>query len=187
MNRRRHVDYFQGFVELVDYSCEAAILLDKIFHKFDTEELEETMDEMHAIEHGGDIQRSILMNKLAREFITPIERQDIIDLTEAIDNVTDTVEDVLLRLYMFNIQSIRGEGKQFTQVVVKCCNSLKHMLEEFHNFRTSQKINDLILEVNRLEEVGDDLFTKSTRSLYTESKDPLEILAWDQTLHYLEK
>lgn len=186
MAHKKHVDYFEGFVELMEYACEAAVLLHDIFGNFDEELLSEKMEEMHAIEHAGDIQRSILMNKLAREFITPIEREDIMDLADAIDNVTDNIEDVLLRLYMFNIKSIRGDGKLFTQVVVKCCNRLKLVLQEFHNFRNSKTINDLIFEVNRLEEVGDALFTKSTRQVYVECGDPIEVYAWDQTLHYLE-
>ncbi len=186
MMRKKPVNYFEGFVNLMEYTCEAANLLHDIFQRYNVSELEEKMEEMHAIEHSADIQRRIFVNKLARDFITPLEREDIMDLADAIDNITDNIEDVLLRLYMYNISAIREDGQKFTSVIVKCCNSLKHMLEEFHNYKKSEKINDLIYEVNRLEEVGDKLFTESIRNLYVTCKDPIEIMSWDQTLHYLE-
>ena len=40
----------------------------------------------------------------------PIEREDIIALGDAIDNVTDTIEDVLLRFYMFNITEMHEDA-----------------------------------------------------------------------------
>ena len=47
------------------------------------------------------------MDNLARAFIVPIEREDIASLGDNIDEVVDKLEDVLLRLYINNVQEIR--------------------------------------------------------------------------------
>ena len=187
MAGKKGVNYFDTFVELTGYSCQAADLLNEIMHNFNPDHLKAKMEEMHVIEHSGDEARHAMVKKLAREFITPIEREDIMAMADSIDNVTDTIEDVLMRMYMFNVRHIREHGIKMTEVIVKCCNASKLALNEFYNFRKSQDLHKLIVEINCLEEEGDRLFTEATRDLYVNCRDYLEVAAWDQTFHYLEK
>jgi len=187
MARKNDVNYFNTFVELAGYSCKAANLLNEIMNNFKAHELEAKMKDMHKIEHDGDEARHAMVKKLIREFITPIEREDIMAMADEIDDVTDTIEDVLMHMYMFNIKSVRRYALKMTEVIVKCCNALKQALDEFHNFRKSQKLHELIVEINFLEEEGDKLFTEALRDLYVSCKDPMEVMAWDQLFHYLEK
>ena len=187
MAKKKDVNYFDTFVELVQYSCDAAILLNEIVNDFHTSELEAKMEQMHEIEHAGDEGRHAMMKRLAREFITPIEREDIVSLADAIDNVTDTIEDVLLRIYMFNFTKMHEDVVKMAAIIVQCCEALKEAVVEFANFRKSQTLHKLIIEINRLEEEGDDLFVKATRELFVNEKDPVQIMAWRETLDYLEK
>ncbi|HOJ80583.1 MAG TPA: DUF47 family protein [Clostridiales bacterium] len=187
MSRNKGQTYFDAFVELVGYSCKAAGLLKEILNKYNAEQLPGKMKEMHEIEHGGDQARHRMIQKLAREFITPIDREDIMALADSIDTVTDTIEDVLMRMYMFNIGKVTEHALKMTEVIVKCCNALKTALDEFYNFRKSAKLHDLVVEVNRLEEDGDALYMEATRKLYVECDNYKELAAWDTIYHYLEK
>ena len=87
-------NYFEMLAELVDYSCDAANLLNNTLVSFDASEIQEKIEEMHSIEHAADVKKHNMMEKLAKEFITPIERGDIIEMAHYIDNVTDAIEDV---------------------------------------------------------------------------------------------
>lgn len=187
MSRKKEVTYFDTFVELVGYSCKAADLLKEIMNDYNAELLPQKMKEMHEIEHGGDEARHRMIRKLARDFITPIDREDIMAMADFIDTVTDTIEDVLMRMYMFNIRKVTDHALRMTDIIVKCCSALKTALDEFYNFRKSSKLHDLVIEVNRLEEEGDALFMDATRKLYVECGDYKELAAWDTTYHYLEK
>lgn len=180
-------NYFEMLAELVDYSCEAANLLKDTLLNFNVNEMKKRIDEMHKIEHSADIKKHEMMNKLAKEFITPIERGDIIDLAHYIDNVTDNIEDILGRIYMFNIVEIKKEALDFIDVIIRNCNELKKLMKEFHNFKKSSEINKLIISINDLEEEGDRLYINSIRSLYTSSKDPIEIMTWTDTFKYFER
>ena len=110
MARKNVFDYFKMFTRAAEYSAQAADLLHNVMQNFDPDTLKEKMSEMHAVEHAADIAKHELNRELARAFITPIEREDIMLLTQELDDVTDAVEDVLLRLYMFNVLSIRNEA-----------------------------------------------------------------------------
>ena len=187
MARKKDINYFDTFVELAVYSCQAANLLKDIMNNFNADGLKDKMQEMHVIEHSGDEARHKMVRRLAKEFITPIEREDIMAMADAIDDVTDAIEDVVMHMYMFNIRSINEYALKMTEVVVKCCNALKDALDELHNFRKSQKLHGLIVDINFLEEEGDRLFTEAMRDLYVNGKDFLEVAAWNQTFNDLEK
>ena len=172
---------------MAGYCCQAANLLNETMNNFKVDQLQEDIEKMHFIEHSGDQTRHVVIENLAKEFITNIEREDIMAITEQIDDVTDTIEDVLLRMYMCNVTSPREYALKMSAIIVKCCDSLKKALEEFQNFRKSDHLHDLIVEINHLEEEGDELFTQATRDLYLNCNDVKEIMAWDNIYHYLEK
>jgi predicted phosphate transport protein (TIGR00153 family) len=184
---RKDNDYFKIFVTLVDYSCKAANLLIEVMTDYKPEELETRMTEMHDIEHSADLEKHKMMEKLAKEFITPIEREDIMDMANQIDNVTDAIEDVLMRLYMFNITVIRKDALEVAVIIGQSCRELKKALEEFANFRKSKDLHRHIVEVNRLEEDGDKIYTEATRRLYVSEMNPVAVSAWTHVFHILEK
>ena len=179
--------YFENFIQCVECGCQAAMMLEENLANFDVNRLSEHLDELHKIEHDADKKKHEMMGVLVKAFITPIEREDIILLSQSIDEVTDQIEDVLIRIYINNVHTIRPEALQFTKVIIRCCKVLKEIMEEFANFKKSKTLHGLIIEINALEEEGDRLFIDSMRRLHTEVADPLEIIAWREIYNFLEK
>ena len=60
-----------------------------------------------SLSNAADEKKHELHNVLAKAFITPIEREDMVLLSQSIDELTDEIEDVLLRIYCNNVKSIR--------------------------------------------------------------------------------
>lgn len=179
--------YFDTFVTLVDYSCQAARLMETILKDFHVDKVEEQLKQMHEIEHAADIEKHVVMKKLVREFITPIEREDIMNMAQQIDDVTDTIEDVLMRMYMFNVTYVTEDAIKMMNIISRCCDALKEALGEFEHFRKSKKLHDLLVEVNSLEEEGDRMYTAMVHRLYVESKDPLVTVAWTRIYDVMER
>ena len=185
--KKKSNKYYDCFVEMSEYSCKAALFLKEIIENYDPSELQGQIEKMHSIEHAGDVARHGMTKLLAKEFITPIGPEDIMQMSEAIDTVTDKIEDVLLRLYMFDIDEIREDAKIIADVIVKCTTAMKEALDEMYNFRKSKSLNDLIIEINRLEEEGDRLYQVAVRNVYTdESITPKGISAWNMVFDYME-
>lgn len=187
MKRKNDYNYFDAFASLSKHSSNLAVTLHETLTKFDASKITEKVKAAHEIEHNADIAKHDIMNRLVKEFLPPIEREDITSLTQEIDDVTDSVEDVLIYIDMFNIQTIRPEILKFTELIVTCCKAMDEALEEFKNFKNSKKLRDKIIEINRLEEVGDALYVDFMRNLYHTSKDPIELMCWTEVLHRLEK
>ena len=158
-----------------------------MLRQYDPAKIKERLDEMHKVEHAADDQKHELLNVLAHAFITPIEREDIILLSQNIDEVTDKIEDVLLRAYCNNIQSVRPDALDLSGVIIRACEALKGMLEQFADFKRSKTLRDYIIRINTLEEEADQLFISSLRTLHTTCTDPLEVIVWREIYIYLEK
>lgn len=180
-------DYFDSFSEMVQYSCDAAKMLYTTLEHFNLGELSQKIEDMHKIEHAADLKKHEMMSNLLHEFITPIEREDIVSLADSIDSVTDAIEDVLIRLYIFNIKGLRLESLAFADVILNCCNALKNAVDEMKNYKRSTTIKSLIIEVNRLEEEGDKLYITAVRDLFLNSKDTIEIVSWREAFEHFEK
>lgn len=184
---KKGMNYFDAFTQGVEFGCQATALLRDCFAQYDPEQLPQRMEEMHRIEHAADEMKHGMMQSLLREFLPPIEREDIMELANTIDDVTDSIEDVLLRLYMFNITRLRPDVQEFAEVIARLCAALKQMAGEMHNFRRSTQIRELVIEINHLEEEGDRLYSKAMRQLYTSQEDPVAVMAWTTLYDHLEK
>lgn len=183
-----HSEYYNTFEEMIDYSHKAALFLQDTLTNFDRETLAEKRIQLHAIEHSSDEVKHNMMHKLAKEFITPIEREDIIELAQEIDDITDRIEDVLLSVYMYNFSSVREESLQFADIIVKCCVQLKAALAKFYNFRkAAPDILTKLIDVNTLECEGDELYIEAVHRLYVEDCEALETFAWTRVFDQLEK
>ncbi|MEA4853828.1 MAG: DUF47 family protein [Christensenella sp.] len=187
MARKQAYNYFNAFVQMTEYSCKAASILDKTLRDFDPDAVVEHMRMIHEIEHEADQAKHEMMKVLIREFLPPIEREDVAALAQTIDDVTDAVEDVIIKIYTFNIRSIRPEALEFMDLVTACCSAMKSAMQEFHNFKKSSRLMDCIIEINRLEGDGDELYTRAMRNLHVECDNPIEILNWSRTYSYFEK
>jgi uncharacterized protein Yka (UPF0111/DUF47 family) len=101
----------------MESACKAAEYLEDLIEHYDPAKLDAQVEEIHRIEHEADLNKHTLMQKLAKEFITPIEREDIILLLQQIDNVTDFIEDVVRKMFMYNVHAIRYEAVVFASII----------------------------------------------------------------------
>ncbi len=179
--------YYDTFGKCISYACEAAELLQSCVEKYDAANLKVQAEKMHRIEHTADGVKHEMMERLMKEFLPPIEREDIVELSHAIDDVVDSAEDILQAMYMYNITDLRAEVKEFASVITRSCKAMQEMGAELHNFRKSALLKEKIVEINALEEEADRLYTEAIRRLYAEEKDAVYILSWTTMYNCLEK
>ena len=92
--------------ECVDLAEEAVTLLLDSLNSFDPEVLPGKIREMHEIEQRGDSKKHELVKRVSEAFITPIEREDIIAISDILDDIIDDVEDILIQIYVSNVREL---------------------------------------------------------------------------------
>ncbi len=181
-------NYFNFFIDMANCAHEAADYLKKCFANYESEDIKTMVDEMHKIEHSADLKKHEMSEKLLREFLPPIDRDDIMELSASLDQVVDGIEDVVLRLYMFDVRSVRDEAKQMADVVVQLCSKMVDMLSCFEGFKKKiPELKEHIVAINNLEEQSDKIYIEAMRSLYTGTAAYVELSAWKEIYDFLER
>ena len=178
--------YFETLIAAAECSCKAAEYLCSCLSNYDLTNLKSMLVTMHDCEYAGDIKKHEMTNALAKAFVTPVDREDLDLVMQNIDDVTDTIEEVLQLFYMYQIKEIFPEAKVFTEKILESCKLMKQMLCEFVNFKHPKKLHQMIVEVNNQEEECDVLYMDAILHLNSQTTNPLEIISWRDIYNHME-
>lgn len=178
--------YFENFKSCAGLSLQAAEALKKIVLGFDSSTLASKNADLHAIEHEGDRKQHELGEKLLKAFITPIERDDIFSISRVLDDLTDDIEEIALKMYMMNVQAVREDAMAFSELLVRSCQAVCDLFEEFPQFRKTSHLKEKVIAINSLEEEGDRLYSDAMHRLFTGEQNPLEVFVWSEILTLFE-
>lgn len=177
-SKKKNFDYFECLVNMSVYALEEANLLRSILTDFHPEKLEDQRAQMHALEHKCDMEKHDMTTALVKEFLPPVDRDDLSMLSHVTDDLTDSVESVVAFLYMANIRTLRPDVGAFADLIIECCENAVLLLKEFRNFKKSDKLRDIIIHLNDLEEQGDRLYVEAVRRLSTEELSTRDVIEW---------
>lgn len=178
--------YFDEFIVMVNHSYRAAEFLQECMRNFDPDTMEEQRKAMHEIEHAEDKIKHTMMGELAKEFVTPIDREDIISLAGALDDVTDKIDDILIRMYMYDIRELQPAAQVFADMIMRCCKTLQAAVTEFPNFHKSTTLGQLLIDVNTMEDEGDAIYIDAMHTLHTSDASALEKFVWSELFECFE-
>ena len=188
MARKDKFDYFEAMEKIVGLACEEAKALEKALQNFDPEKLFDQMNAMHLIENEADKVNHEIYDHLAAEFITPIERDDILNLSQMLDEIVDNIEDVMMRMYMYNVLEMYGPALDMVSLIEKSTNALRVAMIEFGNFKKSETIKQLLIDVSDYEEAADKKYVMGIRHLHTQhADDAVFLFTWENMLVRMEK
>lgn len=187
MSKKQDSFYFENYICCAEYAVQAALMLKETLMNFKAKEMKKRLDEIHAIEHAADEKNHELIDRLARAFITPIEREDMMALSRNIDELTDKIEEVFIRIYINQVKNIRPDAVTMLDTVIKCCQEVCALMKEFADFRHSKNLKEKIIRINTLEEVADQMFIENMHELHSADTNVLDVIAWREIYTYLEK
>lgn len=185
MKKKKEEFYYKNLRSCVDYSYQAALLLQENLKNYNKDDLKKKLDQMHEIEQKADAKKHKMMAALSQAFITPIEREDLIALSNYLDDITDAVEEVLLQVYMCQVDKIREDMLPMAALLTECIQALGDVLQELKNFKHSKVIDDYIIRVNDLEEKGDALYLENMYRLHGET-DVRTVMIWRIIYEHME-
>lgn len=186
MARKKTYDYFGAMNQLAEYSATSAQVLNELIEDYSAEKFEEKSEVIHQLEHQGDEISKNTMNELFDSFITPIDREDIVEIINHLDDILDGLNATTYLFENLVIQTIRPETEKFLQLVVTATAGVVQATKEFAKFKNSKTLKGYIQEVNQTESEADRLYSALTKKLFTEEKDPIEIIKWKDVYDHFE-
>lgn len=186
---REKFDYFSALERQGQFACEEAQMLIEVLENFDPATLPKMVEVMHGIENAADEQNHQLFTHVATEFLTPLEKEDIVELAHRLDDIADYIDDVMQQLYMYNIQDINPNALEMAKLIEQSTTALVAALKQFRNFRKAgDTFSENVIAVNSVEEEADKLYLLSIRDLYMNHVDkPVYIMAWSNLFLRMER
>lgn len=170
--------YFENFSECAALAKSAANYLVECLENYDADKISDMLEKMHMFEHNADIKKHEMNETLAKAFVTPVDREDLDMLSHQLDNVADLVEEILQKFYVYDIKVIDPAAIQFAKHLVKSCEIVVEIMNEFENFKKSKSMHSLIISCNDVEEECDKLYLATMRNLTKNSQDVLTTVSW---------
>ena len=125
-----------------------------------------------------------VFTRLNQTFITPLDPEDIHSLSTHLDDVIDSIEEAVHRMVIYNLEPIPPVVIQVCRNIVASCRSLRLAFEALHS---NQKILDHCIEINRIEDVTDDIVREAVRDLFALERDPIRIMKLKEIYELLEQ
>ena len=189
MVKKEKFNYFDAFEKQVDIAAEEAEVLIEAIEGFKSaEDLRPLLEKAHEIENRGDYVNHLILTSVSADFITPIERADIIELAQDLDDVVDMIEGVIQRFYMFDIHFMHSRAIEFARIIKKQLKALRKSMDSFRQLKKVKKIRAIVEDVNQLEEQADALYLETIRNLYTldAKNDAVKVEVWSRLFDRLE-
>jgi len=127
-----------------------------------------------------------ILTELNKTFITPIEREDIMALATSLDDVLDGIEACASRFEMYQIKEHDEYISLFADNLVRCVQQIKKAIY----LLTDKKllaIREPNIAINELENQADDLLRVGITSLFSNVKDPIELIKKKEIYERLEQ
>jgi uncharacterized protein Yka (UPF0111/DUF47 family) len=102
------------------------------------------------------------------------------------DDVMDYIESAAIAVMLYDLVEMTDPARELADVLVRSTESVAVAVSGLKNVKQSQAILDACIEVNRLENEGDEILRGALADLFREAKDPLLVLKWKEVYEALE-
>jgi predicted phosphate transport protein (TIGR00153 family) len=179
----RTTEFYDLFARAGENALEAARHADTRFREFPNSSV--TQADVKAIETEGDEITRELMNLLNTQYVTPFDREDIYELTTAVDDVVDYIDEATQLLDLYSVETPTRQAVELSRILVLTVEQLATALARLKGMRGVQ---DAIVEVKRYEDEADRVVHDAIAALFRDDRiDPLIVIRWKDIYDALEE
>jgi uncharacterized protein len=144
-----------------------------------------SQDEVKELEHRADHLISELLGHANGLFVTPFDRDDLIVLAFAVDDVADAAENAAELFGLYGVETPTKQALQLSELLVRAAERLAALLHDLKQLRGSSEDIRLIKEI---EDEADNVARAARASLFKDDRiDPVIVIRWKDIYEALEE
>jgi predicted phosphate transport protein (TIGR00153 family) len=174
--------FFKIFSEMTVHILDAAEILGTMLRN-PTGDLQTAAAKIKDLEHKGDELTHHVIDELNKTFITPIDREDIHDLSKALDDILDLIDATAGRIVLFQIREPIKELPEMSAVLLSQVREIRAAVARLQD---NDHVIERCIEINRLENDADRLFQSAIGYLFQDVKDPIDVIKRKEIIETLE-
>lgn len=155
----------------VEFCVRAAALLQEMMADYSVKVITAKKDKMHEIEQSADELQHDIIKRLSTEFLPPIDGEDILRLVQIIDDVTDTVDEVVLDVYMYCISQKPTYAEYISKTVGRCISALFDAVKCLRTFKKPEALRAALVKINTIEGEADSAYAEALHELFSGESD----------------
>lgn len=176
---------------------DTAHMLNEFLHKYN--ELTDHqrlvyVDKIHEMETQGDGITHDIISTLNKTFITPLDREDIYQLANYMDDILDYIDLCAKRLYLYKVQTSTRNMQELSNIIVK---SAEHVHGCMSKLSKLSDIKHHYIAIQELENMADILHDKALAELFAgnqnkrpdnadDCNDPITVIKLKDIYDFLE-
>jgi uncharacterized protein len=177
--------FFQWFEDAANNALQAAVGLRDLCYDF--REPATAAGRLHDFEHRGDEIGHRIYEQLNKTFVTPLDREDIIRLYSAIDDVTDLVHSAADMMVVYKVDKVPPVAQQLADCVVGCAEEVAKAVPHLRKRGELGMILPSVIQINSLENKADDLLREGLGELFAHPEDIINIIKWRDIYEEMEE
>src|SRR5947209_10716322 len=174
-------EFFDLFERAGENMVRSAQLLDEMLAEYP--ERRGLAQDILACERDGDQITHEVIARLNQTFVTPIDREDILQLTSALDDIVDFTEEVADYLGLYRIEAPMEQAQTLAGVLRSATRQIAAAIPLVRGFKD---ISEHTVEVHRLENQADRIVREAIASLFVVGIDPMVVIRWKDIFERLE-
>jgi predicted phosphate transport protein (TIGR00153 family) len=174
--------FFGLFEESAANVLRAAELLDEMLRSFPDQS--GCARAILLCEQEGDRITYDIIQRLNATFVTPIDREDILELASGLDDIVDLTEEVADYLGLYRIEAPMEQAQRLANILMEACRKINEAVPRMRGF---QDVSHYTSEIHRLETDGDRVTREAVASLFDTGIDPMVVIRWKDIFERLEE
>lgn len=149
-------------------------------------EKEKYAERLKELERKGDEFTHLLIKELNRTFVTPLDREDILELAVKLDDVLDGIEACAQRFVSLHVETPTSYLIKFTEILEKSSYCLQEAFVSLEK-RDYDNVRKISIEINSLEDEGDRIYFECIKELFENPEDPIYLIKMKEIYQRLEE
>ena len=183
-------NFFELFNQHGKYIAEGARSFMAMISYYSTPDLREKYaSEVDVAERSADKVTAEVNRLLHRTFITPIDREQIHGLINAMDDILDLLQDSSEVMALYDVQHVTEDVIRLGEISVKCCERVQHavsLLPRLNQAEVAEAAIKTCEEIDRLESDADRVMRSAMSRLFREEEDTRELIKLKAIYEHLE-
>ena len=144
------------------------------------------LERLELQERANDDLTHTIFTDLARNFITPIDREDIHKLATSLDDVADFILSSAKNIELFHIKTPDETCKELARLVNEGSKIVQLAVQSLRDLHKANTNIQFVVDINSMENEADSVYDKAIERLFANEKDAIELIKWRDLYSTLE-
>jgi len=178
--------FFTLFENMAEVVGKMATQLQLMVNESDEDKRAEISAIIENLEHKNDDFTHNVFTELGRNFITPLDREDIHALATALDDIADYIYATAKKINFYKVNPNDLGIHKLAELVLQGSIEIKKAVHGLRDMKNLREMTEAIVKINSIENQADDVFDMSIDNLFNKENDFKEVIKKREIYQVLE-